>query len=104
MVQQSWMQERGFAIGDTFELDIGARIATFSIAAARDSFPSLSVDTASVVADSAAVQAAGGGELLPSLLYIRAPDDALAEIRSVVSSQAPASTVMVQRTELDSIR
>jgi len=104
IVQRSWMESRGLGVGDEFDLTVGARVLAFSVAAPREAFPSLTVGIPFVVADRESVRAAGGGELLPSLIYVRAPQDALVRIRRTVADQAPASTVSAQQAQLESVR
>jgi putative ABC transport system permease protein len=104
MVQRTWMEERNLGVGDSFDLDIGPRILSFSIAAAREAFPSLTVGTPFVVADVGAVRAAGGGELLPSLIYLRAAEAARSEIQQTLAERAPAALLSARRTQLESVR
>jgi predicted lysophospholipase L1 biosynthesis ABC-type transport system permease subunit len=65
------------AIGETFSLGVNGRAVEFAVAGIRDSFPTMPIDGAFVVADRDRVQEAVGRRRLPLTdLYLRAADDA----------------------------
>jgi putative ABC transport system permease protein len=89
---------RSLATGDTFVLDFGRSGATFVIAEIRDRFPALPLDRPFVVANVDSIAAAGEGALRPTVLYLRAPGGAVAEIDS--ATRLAAGAVLAARSQL----
>jgi predicted lysophospholipase L1 biosynthesis ABC-type transport system permease subunit len=94
-----------FEIGDTFELTVQARFATFVVTEVRRSLPSLPADRAFIVVPRA--QLAAGlidRPLVSTSLFVRAPDDAADGLRAALSDASSGVVVHSQAERVANLR
>ncbi len=98
IVSTTFAGDAGLGLGDTFEVVVGGARPTFSVAAIRDAFPTLSADVPWMVVprrNLAAVVA--GGEVAPTEVFIKAGPDAGATIARALQNRLPAQGVVYSR-------
>jgi len=94
-----------FEVGDTFELTVQARFATFVVSEVRRSLPSLPANRAFIVVPRAQLAAGLIDRPLSSTsLFVRAPDDAADDLRAALADAGPGVTVESQAERVAELR
>ncbi len=94
-----------FRVGETFELTIASRFATFRVAELVDDLPSLSSEQAFIVVPRHLLAAALIDRRLPTnSIFVRAPADAADELRAAVADARSSADVESQAERLATLR
>jgi putative ABC transport system permease protein len=93
------------AVGDRFELTIVARFAVFVVSEIRGDLPTISPDTAFVMAPREILSAGLiDRPLNPTSLFVRAPASAAPALEAAVAGAGPGARVDSQSARLDALR
>ncbi len=94
-----------FRVGETFELTVESRFATFVVVEIRDAMASLRADQAFIVVPRDQLSAGLRDRQLPTTNYfIRAPADAVEAIRAAVAEARSTAAVASQTERLNALR
>ncbi len=95
----------GVAVGDTIEVVVAGNRRLFRVAEVRDRFPSVPIGDDFVVISRAQSQTAiPEAPVSPRELFLRAPDDAVNELRDEVSVLAPSAAVLSRAEQTAALR
>ena len=96
IVSVAW-GDRAPAHGDLFAVNLGQVRPIFVVAGVRETFPGMRLDRPFVIASTGAIEEVGTGvNLIPSVLYVRAPADAQPLIESTVIGTSRLARVTAQ--------
>lgn len=100
IISSTWVDEQAIGVGDTFVLEVGSNELTFIVREVRDRFPAISSGQPFVIIPLMSLRVAQPQVEWPATRrYLRAPGDALDELRTTLIQQTFAAN-MISRDQL----